>query len=273
MSDPSNKVDRRTVLQSMGVGAATTAIGVGTVSAADSESGPDWTYEELDGQDKWSLLDTLSETNEYNQLHEFALENGNRPVISSSRAGRLSTEDVTREIFSIELRSHNVDEAYLTIGRDIGDGVSIAQVEYNTLSDDGLIKKHVVYDALGDGRSSTHVSTQSSDSEFEKRVVTPEEETRATMKSIENRMQSGGVTTQAVGDGPCDECKWAVPLVCQNVCGAAGGFACGFLGIISGGIGGVGCLTIVNVTCAFASTYGCTGSLADRVCEEEVNLC
>ncbi|WP_425499747.1 halocin C8-like domain-containing protein [Natrinema caseinilyticum] len=130
-----------------------------------------------------------------------------------------------------------------------------------------------VYDAVDDGSSSDRLSTQSTESDLTKRVVTPEKEIRETMESVENRRGSGQVTIQGVGNGPRDECKWAVPLICQNVCGAAGGFACGFFGIISGGIGGVGCLTIVNVTCAFASTYGCTGSLADSVCEEEVNLC
>lgn len=271
MSDRSKKLDRRTVLQSIGVGAAATTVGIGTATATGSETGPNWTYEELTGREKWELLSALYETDEFSELYELAIENGNRPtkMNPSARAGRLVTEEVTREIISIELPAEAADEAYLTVGRDNGDGVSVAQLEYNTRTDDGILQEHVAYDATGDSDSSSdQLSVESSESNITKAVINPEDEIRETMNAVEQRMESDRVTTQSV----CTECTWAVPLICQNACGAAGGFACGFFGIISGGIGGVGCLTIVNVTCGMASLYGCSGDLADAVCGE-VGLC
>jgi halocin C8-like bacteriocin domain-containing protein len=271
-------INRRRFVKALGAGAATTTFGVGVGSAKTSSALGD--YDELTGREKLDLLGILRETSEFEQLRDIAHEHGGtlRGIRGHSRAGRLTANGTTREIVTIELKIDRGDDAYLTIGRDVGEGVSIGMVEYNTYADDGILQKHVAYDVVSQGGEATtsEVSVQSINTDVTKKVVTPEEKIRKIVNEINADSKSGttnGFSTMGFGNGPCDECMWAVPLVCLNLCGIGGGFACGFFGIISGGIGGVGCLTIVGVVCALSAHYACNDSkLNDKACNQ-LGLC
>lgn len=271
-------VNRRRFVKSLSAGAAATSLAVGVGSAKTSDA--PWEYEDLTGRRKLDLLDTLRGTSEFEQLQSVIRKHGGelRGVPGHSRAGRLTAKGTTREIVSIELKIDRVDDAYLTIGRDVGEGVSVGMVEYNTYTDDGIRQKSVVYDAVSQKSEATadEVSIQSSDTNVTRKVVKPEAKVRKVLngETLDTETSTtDGVSTMGLGDGPCDECKWAVPLICQNACGAAGGFACGFFGLISGGIGGVGCLTIVGVVCGLASYYSCSASRLDNVACNRLGLC
>jgi len=277
MSEENNSLNRRTVLKTMGSGIAATGV-AGVAAAGEETPGQEYQFVELDARERWNLLSELYYTDAFQQLYEIVLERGERfeGIYRDSRGGRLITDEVTREIVSLELSTTEADDAYLTIGRDRGRGVSVAQLEYNMRADDGVMTEHTVYDPLADGVTTTDaVTAEQSEYGVTRKTVNPEPEIRNVMADVRAELESGDVNGSApitVQGSACNECKWAVPLICQNACGAAGGFACGFFGIISGGIGGVGCLTIVNVTCGLASLYGCSTGLAEEVCSR-VNLC
>ena len=271
-------VNRRRFVKSLSAGAATAPFAIGTGSAKASEA--PWEYDELTGRKKLDLLDSLRKTSEFDQLRNIVRKHGGeiRGIPGHSRAGRLTAKKTTREIISIELKTDRVDDAYLTIGRDVDEGVSVGMVEYNTYAEDGVLQKQVVYDAISqDNRvAASEVSVQSTETDVTKKVVTPEAKIRKVLNggTLDTEADTtGGISTMAFGNGPCDECKWAVPLICQNACGAGGGFACGFFGLISGGIGGVGCLTIVSVVCSLASYYACSDSRLDNVACSRLGLC
>ncbi|MEF8882669.1 MAG: halocin C8-like domain-containing protein [Halapricum sp.] len=275
MSDKNSALNRRKILKRAGAGiAAAVGIGgMGSVSAGETVSTPSFEYTELTNEEQNELLGELVKTPEFKKLYTLAVKRGSIPT-EIVRGGRVETDDNKREMVSVKLVDDTADKAYLTIGRDDESHVSVATLEYNTIAEGGLIENQRRFTAKSESPQSMFLYDSDNAVTVEAETIEPGEQSRAHIEKLSSELpnRDNYSNIYSFGNGPCNECKWAVPLICQNACGGLSGFACGFFGIISGGIGGVGCLTIVNVTCGMASLYGCSGELAENVCSD-VGLC
>lgn len=270
-------LNRRRFVKSLGAAGSAAMVGsMGTVSAFGHKqsSAPD--IQMLEGAEKRKVADAIRGTTEYSQLVREAERNGN-PVKDSSnpsRVGRMTANGRTREIVEFELSNVEQGSGYILIGRDLDTNeVSVSELEYDYVARDGTPATVVRYEL----ESSNGFSTQTVGGSFEKETYEIEDKVREIGNSLKNddtETSSGGsFTTQGLGDGPCDECKLLAGQVCTIACNGAGGFVCGFAGLLSGGIGGVGCLTIVKAICYFASFYSCSDTkLGQKACAR-VNLC
>ncbi|WP_135852295.1 halocin C8-like domain-containing protein [Halorussus salinus] len=276
-SEADSGFDRRNVLKTLGAGAAATAFGLGNAAAKTqgglSESDIPWDFTEIEGGRKKGLLKRLSQTSEYDQLLDIVAEKGGE-LTETSEAARLEANGKTREVVSVAVDSDSEGELFVNIGRDLSEGVSVANVTEKFYADDGILQKKVVYDVLSDADLSTattdNVAIESTSFGATKKVVEVEDEIRTAIDNAKDRIE-GESGDQITTQGVCGECKWAAVLICQNGCGLAGGLACGILGITA--IGGVACTTLVSVTCSLAAYYGCSETGVGEAACEEVGLC
>lgn len=295
----SDKLSRRKALKRMGgsaaaVGALTNmSVNVAAAEAVDGDITENDPVEILEGAEKLSLAVELARTSEFGMLVETAQSEGYSLEwdLDEIYAGRTRADSFQRDVVSYNLTGAEGDKhAAIHIGRDsTDDSIVIANFDIEYLDDHGIAEKTVRYQVTNsDAETASGVqelggsSAESEDTGIRKTVIESDPEAKEQfVRDLEARRgQSthGGVTTEGLGpdipdDFPaeldittCNGCYYASTLVCRNLCGAAGGFVCGLLGISI--VGGVSCVTFVGAVCWVAGKApSCAEPVAATICK------
>ncbi|WP_175459731.1 halocin C8-like domain-containing protein [Natronorubrum sediminis] len=264
------------MLKSIGVGVS--SIASISVSAAALEGDEDDPITILEGGNKRSVARELEQTEQYGSLARKAEERGQRIVLSATNidAARVENDDFKREVVSYDLldTDEGVDAAII-IARDLKtSAVEFAQLDYYHTNSDGVLTEIERFEAATDVERTQEGKT------------TPEEGIKLTTHEVDPAVfaqfsaafDDNTVSTQFVdvpSDFPtewditgCNSCYEIARLTCRYLCGAAGGFACGVLGITV--VGGIGCATFVAGVCRIAdAASGCGDDLAKTICTHD----
>ncbi|RZH69110.1 halocin C8-like domain-containing protein [Natrinema altunense] len=278
--------NRRKVLKkAAGSTAAAGVLSTMSISvAATEETNNDIIQEDpvniFEGDEKQSLADEYARTSQFGKLLEKAQSEGYslKWDLDEIYAGRTKAGSFQREVVSYNLAgSNNNKKAAITIGRDLTDShIFMAQFDIEHQDERGIPEKIVRFEITNSDKGNDAIQDKSS--EIEKKIL--ESDPQAKNQLISELEQSVSTQVDLPDDFPaeldistCNGCYYASMLVCHNLCGAAGGLACGLLGISL--IGGYTCATFVGAVC-YAARYvdECSDPIAATICKDTgIGIC
>lgn len=245
----SGSTSRRRFLEVGAAGVSLTMLGSGTVAAED-ETTP---YTELSDTRARRVLSQVQDTTEYQRLEQLAADRGQRLSEDAALAGVVEGTS-TYQMVSVPLEGTDADRGFLTVRREVGGGVDVAELEYVFTTDRNVPYRTEVADVVGGVSEETHELTQEQVDALEGGDV----------RNLDDVMPQFSIK--------CDGCKSAIGLICQIGCGASTAFICGVLSganIIAGGA----CFTFTQVACGLIATFGCGAPAEDICAAPELDLC